>query len=191
MTGDAVLQELAQCGALLEGHFVLSSGRHSDRFIQMGVVLQHPAVAERLCRALAGLWGDVEIDTVLGPAMGGVIIAYETAKALGARALFTEREDGSMRLLRGFGLRPGERVLVVDDVLTTGGSVRDSIAAVRAGGGQAVGMSVLVHRKSGAAPAFDVPYRRLAEVEAVSFPPADCPLCQRGVAVTDPDKRTI
>jgi orotate phosphoribosyltransferase len=190
MTPDDVLAKLSECGALLTGHFVLSSGRHSDRFLQLSVVLQHPRLAGQLCGAMGGLWTGQGIETVVGPAMGGIVIAYETARALGARALFTEREEGRMRLLRGFAVRPGERVLVVDDVLTTGGSVRDSVKAVRAAGATVAGVSVLVHRRSGAAPAFDVPYRPLAEVEAASYPPADCPLCRTGVAVTDPDKRT-
>jgi len=191
MTPDEVVQELTACRALLEGHFVLTSGRHSSRFVQFSVVLQHPDIASRLCRALADLWSDCTIDTVVGPAMGGIIIAYETARALGARNLFTEKHDGSMRLLRGFNLAPGERVLVVDDVVTTGGSLKDTVAVVRQAGAAVVGASVLVHRDAGGAIDFGggCDYRPLATVEAVSYDPDDCPLCRQGVPVTDPDLR--
>ena len=189
MTSDEVLEDLTRCGALLTGHFELSSGRHSDRFLQFSVVLQHPPLSGGLCAAMAALWRDDGIETVVGPAMGGIIVAYETARALQARALFTERQDGRMRLLRGFALRPAERVLVVDDVLTTGGSLRETVAAVQAAGADPVGVSVLVHRQAGQDVDFGVPYRPLAEVEAVSHAPADCPLCARGEPFTDPDRR--
>ena len=191
MTSDEVLSELGRCGALLTGHFLLASGRHSDRFLQMNVVLQHPPLSERLCGAMAGLWGDSEIDAVVGPAVGGIIVAYETARALEARALFTEREDGKMGLLRGFALRPGERVLVVDDVLTTGGSLRETAIAVREAGAEVLGVSVLVHRRAGQRIDFGAPYRPLAEVEALSYPPAECPLCQGRVPLVDPDRRRV
>ncbi len=190
MTAEEVLAELRACGAFLTGHFVLASGRHSDRFLQLSVVLQHPAVAERLCGAMAGLWGGERIDAVVGPAMGGIVVAYETARALGARALFTERDGEAMKILRGFTLRPTDRVLVVDDVLTTGGSVRDSVKAVQEAGAQVAGVSVLVHRQSGQKIDFGAPYRPLAEVQAVSFAPAECPLCAKNVPIIDPDRRT-
>ena len=193
MTDEEVLEELRRCGALLSGHFVLSSGRHSDRFLQLSVVLQDPRVAERLCAALADLWRRARVETVVGPALGGIIVAYETARALGARALFTEREEGRMRLLRGFALREGERVLVVDDVVTTGGSLRETIDAVVDAGAAVVGVGALAHREGKVGTGgvdFGVPYRPLARVAAVSYSPADCPLCSRGEPLTDPDKRT-
>ena len=189
MTNNEVLAELTRCGALLTGHFQLTSGRHSDRFLQLSAVLQHPALAERLCEALAGLWQVERVEAVVGPAVGGIIVAYETARALSARALFTEREDGRMHLLRGFALRRGERVLVVDDVLTTGGSLKDTATCVQAAGAEVVGVSVLVHRRAGEIPDFGVPYRPLSEVEAVSYPPEACPLCGQGAPLTDPDRR--
>jgi orotate phosphoribosyltransferase len=190
MTGDEVVAELTACGALLEGHFALTSGRHSDRFLQLSVVLQHPDRAARLCEALAALWADEGITVVVGPAVGGIITAYETARALGARALYTERQDGALRLLRRFRLDADDRVLVVDDVVTTGGSLSGTIEAVEGCGAGVVGVGALVHRLSKLAVTFPVPYRPLVAVEAHNFEPAVCPLCRDGVPLVDPDLRT-
>ncbi|HQM49240.1 MAG TPA: orotate phosphoribosyltransferase, partial [Candidatus Hydrogenedentes bacterium] len=158
MNGEQVLAAFREAGALLDGHFLYASGRHGRQFLQAARVLQFPDIAERLCAAMASRFKDARIDLVVGPATGGIILAYETARHLGCRAAFTEKEqDGAMALKRGFLLRQGERVLVVEDIATTGGSIKKSIAHLRQRGAQIAGVSVLIDRSSGEA-SFDCPY---------------------------------
>ena len=130
MTENEILDIFRKHSALLEGHFALSSGLHSDRYIQCALVLQHPEAAEQLCAQLAAKLNHLGATVVAAPALGGVIVSYEVARALGVRSLFTERQDGAMTLRRGFSFEPGEPTLVVEDVVTTGGSTRETIAAV-------------------------------------------------------------
>jgi orotate phosphoribosyltransferase len=194
MDAGAVLAELRECGALLEGHFALSSGLHSDRYFQCALVLQHPERAERLARALAARLrerGLVEgVEAVIGPALGAVTWAYEVARALGVRGLFAERQDGALRLRRGFALRPGERVLVVEDVLTTGGSAREVLALVAGLGARPVAVAALVDRSGGDAFAAEgLACVALAEVKVETWRPESCPRCAAGEAAVKPGSR--
>ncbi|MFD1397170.1 orotate phosphoribosyltransferase [Kroppenstedtia eburnea] len=175
-------------GVLKEGHFFLSSGRHSARYMQCAQLLQHPGEAEAAGAALAELFREEEVDVVVGPALGGVIIAHETARALGVRCLFAERKEGKMTLRRGFTLQPGERVLLVEDVVTTGGSVGEVADLVQAEGATVVGIASLVDRSGGRAP-FQAPFRSLMQQSIESFDPADCPLCKQGMPVEKPGSR--
>lgn len=187
---ERVLRIFEETGAMLTGHFLLTSGRHSDRYFQCAKVLQHPSYCEELCRELALRYAADRVDTVVGPAMGGIIISYEVARHLGARSLFTEREGGTMTLRRGFTLSPGERVLVVEDVITTGGSVKEAMDVVRKAGGQVVGAAVLVDRSCGEA-GLGVRTESLLEIPAVSYCQDQCPLCRRGIPFIKPGSRKI
>lgn len=183
---DEVLRLLRETGTLMEGHFLLTSGRHSGQFLLFSQALQCPPVAERLCQAMAEPFREAGVETVIGPAMGGVILAYEVARALRARAMFAEKAgDGSMALRRGFRLRPGERVLVVEDAVTTGGSVEKVLAVVRDAGGVPVGVSVVADRSAGAVD-FGVPMHALVTLDIPSWLPADCPLCRQGLTLVRP-----
>jgi len=175
-------------GALLRGHFLLSSGLHSDTYLQSALVLQRPEYATALGAELAAPFKEEGVQVVVAPAIGGILVAHEVARALGARALFTEREDGAMRLRRGFAVARGERCLVVEDVVTTGGSTREVMQAVAATGGRVVGVGALIDR-SGGAPAFPVRYAALATIAVPNFKPADCPLCKTGSRPTKPGSR--
>jgi len=175
-------------GALLRGHFRLTSGLHSDVYLQSALVLQYPAHAAALGAALAARFRDAGATAVVAPALGGIVVAHEVARALGARALFTERENGVMTLRRGFALEPGERCLVVEDVITTGGSTREVIACVERAGATVVGVGALVDRSGGAA-RFAVPAVALARVRADAWPPEACPLCATGSPPVKPGSR--
>lgn len=189
MERDEVLGIFEECGALLEGHFLLSSGRHSGRYLQCALVCQHPETCARFCRELAGRFEGVKIDTVIGPAMGGIVLAYEFARALGARSLFMERDaEGRMTLRRGFELHPGEKVVVAEDVMTTGGSVAEIVEQAEAAGAEVVGVACLVDR--GGLKRFEA--RRTASLLAIDFPtyrPEACPLCQEGPDLVKPGSR--
>jgi orotate phosphoribosyltransferase len=182
------LELYEKTGALMRGHFRLTSGLHSDIYLQSALVLQYPEHAARLGEALAAAFADAQTQTVLAPAIGGILVAHEVSRALGVRALFTEREDGVMRLRRGFALTPGERCLVVEDVITTGGSTREVVQCVRASGGAVVGVGSLIDRSGGAA-AFDVKRAALATVTATTWAPESCPLCKSGGRAIKPGSR--
>ena len=188
LTERQTLELYEKTGALMRGHFRLTSGLHSDIYLQSALVLQYPEHAARLGDALAAPFGDAGAQSVLAPAIGGILVAHEVARALGVRALFTERENGVMRLRRGFTLTPGERCLVVEDVITTGGSTREVVECVRASGGAVVGVGSLIDRSGGAA-AFDVKQAALATVSATTWPPEACPLCKTGSAAIKPGSR--
>jgi orotate phosphoribosyltransferase len=190
---EEILSIFKKTGAMLTGHFVLTSGRHSDRYFQCARVLEYPRYCELLCRELVRKWGDRElagVETVIGPALGGILVSYEVARVLGARSLFTERENGIMTLRRGFTLSPGERVLVVEDVITTGGSVREVIAVAREAGAQVAGVAVLVDRSNGNAN-LDVPLRALLTIPVVTYGPEECPLCREGIPAVKPGSRHL
>lgn len=176
-----------ESGALREGHFILASGRHSPLYLEKFQVLQHPIETERLCAALASWAKALDVETVAGPTTGGIILAHEVARQLGVRAIYAERrEDGKGReFRRGFAIRPGERVVVVDDIMTTGGSVQETVDAVRSAGGHVAGAAVLVDRSGGAADV-GVPIEALWRLEIPSYAPAECPLCAKGVLATHP-----
>jgi len=188
LTERETLELYEKTGALMRGHFRLTSGLHSDIYLQSALVLQYPEHAARLGDALAAPFRDAGAQTVLAPAIGGILVAHEVARALGVRALFTERETGVMRLRRGFTLTPGERCLVVEDVITTGGSTREVVECVRASGGAVVGIGSLVDRSGGAA-AFDVKRAALATVSTTTWPPESCPLCKTGSQAVKPGSR--
>lgn len=187
ITSSDVEQVFRDSGALREGHFVLASGRHSALYLEKFQVLQHPAETEKLSAAIASWARSLAVDTVAGPTTGGIILAHEVARQLGTRAIYAERQDGApgREFRRGFGLTPGERVLVVDDVMTTGGSVQETIDAVRAAGGMVAGAAVLVDR-SGGAVRLDVPLHALWRLDIRSYPAAECPLCAKGVPAMHP-----
>jgi orotate phosphoribosyltransferase len=190
MTRDALLDLYRTSGALLEGHFRLTSGLHSSGYLQCALVLQHPRHAEALGSAIAERVRERRPAVVLSPALGGLIIGHEVARALGVRAIFAERQDGRLSLRRGFTLAAGERVLVVEDVMTTGGSTRETIEVARAAGGQVVGTASIVDR-SGGTIAFDVPFAALLEIALPTYDPDKCPLCADGLPVTKPGSRPV
>ena len=190
---DPVLKMFRDTGAYLSGHFRLTSGLHSPEYLQCAVVLQHPAHAERLgCQlasALRGAAGGETIGVVVSPAIGGVIIGHEVARVLGTRFLFTERGgDGKMTMRRGFAVEPGEAAVVVEDVITTGGSTREVIALLKAAGARPVAAGSIVDRSGGKAD-LGAPRVALATVEVVSYLPEDCPLCRQGLPVSKPGSR--
>ena len=189
MQREDILRLLEQVGAIRQGHFELSSGRHSGTYIQCALVLQHPQHADELGRSLAGLFGNLAVGCVVSPALGGIVIGYEVARFLGVRSLFAERDrSGQMALRRGFELKPGERVLVIEDVWTTGGSTRETIGVVEQEGGLAVAAGALIDR-SGGRLELNVPSRALLEMDVPSWEPDDCPLCRAGGAPTRPGSR--
>lgn len=187
MNEQEVRELLTKTQAILTGHFLLTSGLHSPLYVEKFNVLQQPRYTEALCRELAKRFADAQVETVLGPMTGGILLAHEVGKALGTRAIFTERENGKMTLRRGFTLRPGERVLVVEDIVTTGGSVREVVDVVRAAGAIPIGVGLLVDRSGGKAdfgvPAQDV--QALLQLAVEAYEPADCPLCAKGEPLTE------
>ncbi|MEW5982117.1 MAG: orotate phosphoribosyltransferase [Acidobacteriota bacterium] len=188
MEHDDLLNRFRRLGALLEGHFRLTSGLHSSAYLQCALVLQYPAEAEALGRALAEKMRALRPNVVLSPALGGLIIGHEVGRALGVRAVFAERVDGVLTLRRGFHLGGADRVLVVEDVLTTGGSTRETMDVARARGATVVG-AVSVINRSGAKDPVDVPFASLAAITPPTYDPESCPLCAKGLAVTKPGSR--
>ncbi|HXH26129.1 MAG TPA: orotate phosphoribosyltransferase [Vicinamibacterales bacterium] len=188
MTAESVLDLFRRSGALLEGHFRLTSGLHSPGYLQCALVLQHPREAEACGRALADRVRSLGAEAVLSPALGGIVIGQEVGRALGVRAMFAERQDGRLTLRRGFTLSRGERVLVVEDVVTTGVSTRETIEVARAAGAEVVGAAAIIDR-SGSALALGVPFQALAAVTLPAYPPDVCPLCAQGIPVVKPGSR--
>jgi orotate phosphoribosyltransferase len=188
MKQTEVLETFKRTSALLEGHFVLSSGLHSSVYLQCAIALQTPAVAAQFGEAIADQVRGQAIETVASPAIGGLIIGYEVARQLGVRFIWTEREQGTMTLRRGFTVREGARVLVVEDVITTGGSTRDTIKALTDSGVVVLGAASIIDRSGGEA---DVGVRRfsLATLNVPAVPPTDCDACKRGEPVTKPGSR--
>jgi orotate phosphoribosyltransferase len=189
MTENEILKVFRENSALLEGHFILSSGLHSDRYIQCALVLQHPKVAEQLCSELAAKLRHVGATVVAAPALGGILVAHEVARALGIRALFTERQDGNMTLRRGFSLASGEPTLAVEDVMTTGLSTRETMRCVEEAGGKVVGAGALIDRSGGAAD-LGVPKAALLTLSIQNYNPAECPLCKSGIPAVKPGSRS-
>ena len=189
VTTDPVLDRFRRVGALLEGHFRLTSGLHSTGYLQCALVLQHPAEAEACGVAIADRVRSLGADVVLSPALGGIVIGQEVGRALGVRAIFAERQDGRLTLRRGFSLEPGEKVLVVEDVVTTGGSTQETIDVARAAGATVVGAAAIIDR-SGGKQRIDVPFHALATVALPTYDANICPLCAEGKPVTKPGSRT-
>jgi orotate phosphoribosyltransferase len=188
MTDREVLDLFRQSGALLVGHVRLSSGLHSDRYLQSALVLQHPDFAEQLGRALAARLEHLQPTAILSPALGGIIIGQEVGRAMKIRALFAERQDGTLTLRRGFSLAPSDRVVVVEDVITTGGSTRETVAVAEPAGAHVTGAAAIIDR--GADPArLDLPLQALVRMQVPTYPPDACPLCASGVPITKPGSR--
>ncbi len=188
MLRDELLDLFRRSGALLDGHFRLSSGLHSTGYLQCALVLQHPAFAELIGADIASRVLGFGATVVLSPALGGVVIGQEVARGLGVRAIFAERQDSLLTLRRGFTISETDRVLVVEDVVTTGGSTRETIQVAVAAGGRVVGAASIVDRSGGTA-RFDVPFHALLAVDLPTYPPETCPLCAKGLPVVKPGSR--
>jgi len=203
MMGKGILKIFKGKKALLKGHFLLSSGLHSDTYLQCALALQYPDLAEKLARKLVTrLHGDrvtrSKIDAVVSPALGGIVIGQEVARVLGCRAIFTERENGKMTLRRGFQIKKGEKILVVEDVITTGGSTKEVIDAVRNAGGEIVGIACIIDRtgliglpkrQGGGQVKFDYPLISLLKLEIENYAPQNCPLCKKNIPLVKPGSR--
>ncbi|HUT75413.1 MAG TPA: orotate phosphoribosyltransferase [Armatimonadota bacterium] len=187
MTEAEVLRILAECGAIQDGHFVLSSGLHSGRYFQCAQVLQYPQHTARLCKELALRLRGANAQVVAGPAFGGIIVAYELARQLGVRAVFAERQEGKLTFRRGFSLAPGERVVIADDVITKGTSLTENADLARSLGAEIVGAGVILDR-SGSAD-FGLRLEALAHATVDNYAPESCPLCARGLAPAKPGSR--
>jgi orotate phosphoribosyltransferase len=187
---DQILNDFKKTNALLEGHFILSSGLHSPNYLQCALALQHPEDAAKFGRAIAAKLAAEQFDTVASPAIGGLVIGFATAQAFGTRFIWTERENGVMTLRRGFGVKAGERILVIEDVITTGGSTRECIAALESRGAKVMAAASIIDRSAGRA---DVGVSRisLASLDVPSYAPEDCPMCGRGEKAVKPGSRTV
>ncbi len=191
ITQERVLEILKEAGVLLEGHFLLTSGKHSDKYLQCAKIFRHTKYSEELCSALAEQFADDNAEVVIGPAMGAVQMAYEVSRHLGVENYFAEREDGKMVLRRGFEVKPGMRCLLVEDVVTTGGSVREVIELVRAAGGVVVGVGSIVDRTGGEID-FGVPYKSVISMKVQSWEADECPLCkEKNIQLVKPGSRKL
>lgn len=187
MNREEILKIFKDTGALLQGHFRLTSGLHSPQYFQCALVLQDPVQAQKLCWEIACQFIAEKINVVIGPAIGGIVVAQEVARLIGARAIFAERENNKMTLRRGFQIKSGERVLVVEDVVTTGGSIKEVIELVKADGGDIKGVAFLVDRSQGKVE-FSVPKFAVIEMDVISYE-ENCPLCKQGLPVVKPGSR--
>lgn len=188
MDEKEALEILLSIGAVLRGHFLLSSGMHSDTYIQCAKLFQYPRYSERFSKELAKRFESVPVDVVVGPAIGGIVLAYELARQLNARGIFTERVQGQMKLRRGFEIKKGEKALVVEDVVTTGGSAKEVIEVVREAGGVVVGIGSIVDRSNGSVD-FGLEFESLLKINAAVYEPEHCPLCQKGLHAVKPGSR--
>ena len=190
MTIEEKMSLLSEAQVLQTGHFRLTSGRHSDKYMQCARVFEDAKFSEPMCKDIAEAFKGQGITLVVGPALGGVIISYEVARQLGVRNIFAERENGTMTLRRGFSINQGEKVLVVEDTITTGGSVKEVIELVTKNGGVVVGVGSVVDRSNGKVD-FGVPLHAAVAMEVVSYEEDECPLCKAGLAITKPGSRTF
>lgn len=188
MQEKEILDIFGKTGALLKGHFVLSSGLHSGEYLQCARVLEYPAYAEKLCNNLAGYFKKDRPTCVVAPALGGVIVSYETARALGVRSLFTERKDGKMILRRGFDMAPEDNVVVVEDVITTGLSTREVMEVVKSKGANVTGIGCIVDRSRKKID-FGVKFVNMIKLDLPVFPAEECPLCKKDLEITRPGSR--
>lgn len=187
MTNEEILSLFKQSKALLEGHFQLTSGLHSPNYFQCAKVLQHPKNAERLCAEIAEHFHSGRVDAVISPALGGIVVGQEVGRQLGVRTMFTERKEGVMQLRRGFEIAAGERILVCEDVITTGGSVREVISIVKTWGGVLVGVGSIVDRSGGKSALPD--FFSTMRMDVVTYKADECPLCKKGIPVEKPGSR--
>lgn len=190
LTNKEIENIFLESEALLKGHFRLTSGRHSDQYMQCAKVLQNPHFTEILCKDLAERFQGEQIDVVIGPAMGGIIVAYEMARQLKAKAIFAERVNEKLELRRGFSIQPGDNVLIVEDVITTGGSVIEAINLVRETGANIIGTALLVDRSAGKVN-LGVRTESLLSMEVVSYEEGECPLCKEDIPVVKPGSRKV
>jgi orotate phosphoribosyltransferase len=188
MTQEQILHLLKETNALLEGHFRLTSGLHSPRYIEKFRLLERPDVTEQLCKELAAHFTDDAVELVIGPMTGGILLAHEVGKALGTKAMFTERINETLELRRGFTIGAGQRVLVVEDVVTTGGSVNEVMKGVKSHGGNVVGVGMLIDRSGGRAQ-FDVKTEALIKLNLAVYKPKKCPQCAKNVPIVKPGSR--
>ena len=191
MTQDEVKELFIKTGAIMEGHFLLTSGLHSPLYVEKFQVLQHPKYTEQLCIALAEMFIEDNVEVVVGPITGGILLAHEVGKRLDTRAIFTERENGKMTLRRGFVIKPGERVLIVEDIVTTGGSIKEVLDVVIEQGGIPVGIGMLVDRSGGKASFGEVPYKALLNLDVTTYDSSDCPLCKQNIPMTKRGSRKL
>ncbi len=187
MTTD-FLEIFKKTDALLEGHFLLTSGLHSSQYFQCALVLQYPLYAEMLCAEIVDHFKSESFETVISPAVGGIVVGQEVARQTGKRSIFAERQEGEMKLRRGFTIREGERVLVTEDVVTTGGSVFEVIELVKAYGGIPVGVGCIVDRSGGVVD-FGIPFKAVMTMKVVAYQPEECPLCRQGIPAVKPGSR--
>lgn len=191
LTDQQILKIFFETNALLEGHFLLTSGRHSNQYFQCAKVLQYPKYTSEVCSVLADHFRNFEIDTVIAPAMGGIIVGYEVARQLGKRSIFTERENNQMTLRRGFSLSENEKVLICEDVVTTGGSVFEVIEIVKSFKAKVIGVASIVDRSNGKVD-FGYPFKSSLQLEVKSFLPEECPICKEGnIPLVKPGSRKI
>lgn len=188
MTKEEIREILVETEVIQEGHFVLSSGRHADLYMQCAKVLQYPKKAAVLAAEIAKKWQDKKIDVVIGPALGGVVLSYAVAEELGVRSLFSERKNGEMKLRRGFEIKKKEKVLVVEDVVTTGGSVKEVLALLEDSDLEIVGLSSIVDRSAGEVE-FDYDFKPLLPLKIKSYKANQCQLCEQGIPITRPGSR--
>ncbi len=190
LANNEIMDYFLRAEALLKGHFLLTSGRHSDQYFQCAKVLQYPDYAAKLCGELAAYFKDDNIDKVIAPAMGGILVGWEVARLLGKQFLFAEREKERFEIRRGFEIHPGERILVCEDVVTTGGSVQEVIDLVRKNGAVVAGAAYLVDRSNGKVD-FGVKQKATMTMSVISYSPEECPLCKQNIPVVKPGSRKI
>jgi orotate phosphoribosyltransferase len=190
ITEERILEILKEAGVLLEGHFLLTSGRHSNKYLQCAKIFRHTKYSEELCAALAEQYKNEKIDIVIGPALGAVQMAYEVSRQIGCENFFAEREDGKMVLRRGFSINPGQRILIVEDVVTTGGSVREVVEIVQEMGGIVVGIGSVVDRTGGKID-FGVLFKAVISMDVQSWQAGECPICKQGIPLVKPGSRKL
>ncbi len=186
MTEKEIMQKLSETGALLDGHFCLRSGLHSNKYLQAALLLQHTKLASELCGMLADRFRKTQVDVVISPALGGIVVGHEVARHLGTRAIFAEKDEkGALHLRRGFALQPGEKVLIAEDVVTKGGRVQQTYDLVCSLGADVVGIAVLVDRRTEKLD-FKVPFESLIRLNLETYKPDECPLCEQKVLLSKP-----
>ena len=190
LSENNILEIFRDTGALLQGHFLLTSGRHSNMYFQCAKVLQYPDHTEKICSIIVDYFRNYDIDTVISPAMGGIIVGQEVARQLNKKSIFAEREDRKLTLRRGFTIDPGEKVLVCEDVVTTGGSVFEVIDIVKAQGGKIAGVGFIVDRSNGKVD-FGYPQKSTMKMEVISYAPVECPLCKENIPLVKPGSRKV
>lgn len=190
LTKEQIIQIFKDKEVMLEGHFLLTSGRHSDKYMQCAKLFQYADVSEIICKQLAEQFAEKKIDLVVGPAIGGIIMAYEMGRQLGVKNIFAERENGQMTFRRGFEVPEGANVLVVEDVVTTGGSVKEVIALLKEHGANVVGVGSVVDRSAGKVD-FGVEFKAVLSMEVISYEPENCPICKSGLPLVKPGSRKL